>query len=68
MKNFRIYVNECGWELLTIKHDLYETKREVGRLVNKDKRIMVIMHDTDLNQDEVITKDELFKMKTLGTP
>lgn len=61
MKNFRIYVNNEGWELLTIKHDLYETKREVGRLVSKDKKIMVIQHDTELNQDEVIPIKELIK-------
>lgn len=61
MKNFRIYENNNGWELLTIKHDLYETKREVGRLVSKDKKIMVIQHDTELNQDEVIPIKELIK-------
>lgn len=68
MKNFRIYVNQQGWEKISLKHDLYEAKREVGRLLSKDKRVLVIQHDTELNQDEVITKDELFKMKTLGTP
>lgn len=68
MKNFRIYVDNLGWEQYSLKHDLYETKREVGNLINRDKRVLVIQHDTDLNQDEVITKEELFKMKTLGTP
>lgn len=68
MKNFRIYVNNLGWEQYSLKHDLYEAKREVGRLLSKDKRVLVIQHDTELNQDEVLTKDELFKMKTLGTP
>lgn len=68
MKNFRIYVDSFGYELYSLKHDLYETKREVGNLLNREKRVLVIQHDTDLNQDEVITKEELFKMKTLGTP
>ena len=66
MKNFRIYVDNKGWEQYILKHDLYEVKREVGRLVAKDKRVLIIQHNTDLNQDEVLTKDELFKMKTLG--
>jgi len=61
MKNFRIYANNSGWELLTIKHDLYETKREVGRLVNKKQRIMVIEHDTELNQDQILLVKELIK-------
>ena len=61
MKNFRIYVDTDGWELLKVKHDLYETKREVGKLVSKDKRVLVIQHDTDLNQDEVISIKELIK-------
>ena len=68
MKNFRIYVDNMGYELYSIKHDIFEAKREVGNLVNREKRVLVIQHDTDSNQDEVITKDELFKMKTLGTP
>lgn len=61
MKNFRIYVDSCGWKLLKVKHDLYETKREVGNLVNRDKRVLVIQHDIELNQDEVIPIKELIK-------
>lgn len=61
MKNFRIYVDSCGYELYSIKHDLYETKREVGKLVTKDKRVLVIQHDIDLNQDEVLSVKELIK-------
>ena len=61
MKNFRIYVNTDGWEQISLKHDLYETKREVSRLVNKKQRVLVIQHDTDLNQDEVLTIKELIK-------
>ena len=61
MKNFRIYVDSSGYELYSIKHDLYETKREVGKLVSKDKRILVIQHDTEINQDEVLSIKELIK-------
>lgn len=59
MKNFRIYENDCGWELLTIKNDLYETKREVGKLVKKNKKIIVIEHDIELDQDDVIPIKQL---------
>lgn len=68
MKNFRIYVDNNGYELYSIKHDIYEAKRDVGRLVSKDKRILIVQHDTELKQDELITDEELLKIKTLGNP
>lgn len=68
MKNFRIYVDNLGYEQYSLRQDIYEAKRDVGRLLAKDKRVLIIQHDTELDQDEVLTKDELFKMKTLGKP
>ena len=61
MKEFRIYVNDAGWERYSLKHDIYETKREVSKLVSKDKMIIVVEHDTEMNKDEVLSIKELIK-------
>lgn len=59
MIKFKIYINEFGWEMYSLKNTLYETKLEVDKL--KDKRILVIQHDTELKQDQTISIKELIK-------
>lgn len=45
--------------MYSLKNTLYETKLEVDKL--KDKRILVIQHDTELKQDQIISIKELIK-------
>ncbi len=54
MKNFRIYANKQGWELVTIKRNTEEVKQVIRILEdNKVDDILVVQHDTELNQDEI---------------
>ena len=57
MKNFRIYANKQGWELVTIKREQYEVNQVVEILEkNEVKSILVVKHDTESNQDEVVLR------------
>lgn len=55
MKNFRIYANKQGWELVTIKRTMKETNQVIRILEdNKVSSILVVEHDTELNKDEIV--------------
>ena len=55
MKNYRIYINQQGWEIFTVVN----SERQAGFMLNKlDERevhSLVVEHDFDKNQDTACT-------------